>query len=166
MWRFRPKLWHRDNALVLAGLVVLGAVIAIKVTAGRSVLPFFMPLAAVGLILAILLGAGPATVVKALVAVVGGAANGAARSSSRRTRSSADGGIIVIRRGDRFHVFVQAGVAIAVVNAAVVTIFSLLGARDLTGMLAAHRRIGRPPRAVRPSRPWGPSPSSGRSSGS
>ncbi len=42
-------------------------------------------------------------------------------------------GIIAIRRGDRLQVFVQAGLAVAVVNAAVITVFSLLGERDLTG---------------------------------
>ena len=44
-------------------------------------------------------------------------------------------GIIVVRRGDRLQVFVQAAIAIFVVNVAVVTVFSLLGERDLRGVL-------------------------------
>jgi len=134
IWRFRRELWHRNNALLLVGLVVLVAVVAIKVTAGRSVLPYFMPVAAVGLILAILVGAGPAMAVQAVLAVVAGAANGSSLELATYTLFGGIAGIIAIRRGDRLHVFVQAGLAMAVVNAAVVTIFSLLGERDLTGI--------------------------------
>ena len=109
IWRFRRELWHRNNALLLVGLVVLVAVIAIKVTAGRSVLPYFMPLAAVGLILAILVGAGPAMAVQAVLAVVAGAANGSSLELATYALLGGFAGIIVIRRGDRLHVFVQAG---------------------------------------------------------
>ena len=35
LWRFRPTLWHRDNVLILIGLLVVGATLALKVTAGR-----------------------------------------------------------------------------------------------------------------------------------
>ena len=76
MWRFRPKLWHRDNALVLTGILVVGATLALKLTAGRAILQFFLPTAAIGMLLAILLDASLATVVIALVAIIGGAVNG------------------------------------------------------------------------------------------
>ena len=48
LWRFRPTLWHRDNVLVLTGLLVVGATLALKLTAGRSILQFFLPTAAIG----------------------------------------------------------------------------------------------------------------------
>jgi cyclic-di-AMP phosphodiesterase PgpH len=44
-------------------------------------------------------------------------------------------GIIVVRRGERFSHFVQAAVAITLVYIAVVGIFTLLGDRDITGLL-------------------------------
>ena len=44
-------------------------------------------------------------------------------------------GLIAVRRGDRLQVFVQAAVAVFVVNALVVTVFSLLGTHDLRGIL-------------------------------
>jgi hypothetical protein len=44
-------------------------------------------------------------------------------------------GILAIRRGDRLQTFIQAGAAIFVVQAVVVTAFSLLGERDLTGVV-------------------------------
>ncbi len=135
MWRFRPKLWHRDNALVLTGLLVVGATIALKVTAGRSILQFFLPTAAIGMLLAILLDASLATVVIALVAIIGGAVNGGSLEFTSYVFLGGMAGIVAIRRGDRLQVFIQAAVAVFVVNAAVVTIFSLLGVRDVRGVL-------------------------------
>jgi cyclic-di-AMP phosphodiesterase PgpH len=44
-------------------------------------------------------------------------------------------GIIAIGRGDRLQAFIQAGAAIFVVQAVVVTAFSLLGERDLAGVV-------------------------------
>ena len=97
-------------------------------------LPYFVPVAAVGLILAILVGAGPAMVVQAVLAVVVGAVNGSSLELATYTLLGGIAGIIAIRRGDRLQVFVQAGLVMGVVNVAVVAIFSLLGERDLTGI--------------------------------
>ncbi len=135
LWRFRPGLWHRDNALLLTGLLVAGATIALKVTAGRSILQYFLPTAAIGMLLAILLDASLATVVMALVAIIGGAVNGGSLEFASYVFLGGLAGIITIRRGDRLQVFVQAAFAVFVVNAAVVTVFSLLGARDLRGIV-------------------------------
>src|ERR1035437_11045374 len=40
-----------------------------------------------------------------------------------------------VRKGERLHFFVQAGVAIALTDLAVVAVFALLGEHDVTGML-------------------------------
>ncbi len=135
VWRFRPSLWHRDNALVLTGLLLAGATIALKVTAGRSILQYFLPTAAIGMLLAVLLDASLATVVMALVAVIGGAVNGGSLEFATYVFLGGMAGIVAIRRGDRLQVFIQAAIAVFVVNAAVVAVFSLLGARDLRGVL-------------------------------
>jgi cyclic-di-AMP phosphodiesterase PgpH len=135
LWRFRPGLWHRNNALVLTGLLLAGATIALKVTAGRSILQFFLPTAAIGMLLAVLLDASLAIVAMAIVAIIGGAVNGGSLEFTAYVFLGGMAGIIAIRRGDRLQVFVQAAIAVAVVNAAVVTVFSLLGARDLRGVL-------------------------------
>jgi len=135
IWRFRPALWHRDNVLVLIGLLVVGATVALKLTAGRPTLPFFLPTAAIGILLAILLDATTATIVIAIVAVIGGAVNGSSLEFATYIFLGGMAGIIAVRRGDRLQVFVQAAVAVFVVNALVVTVFSLLGARDLQGVL-------------------------------
>ncbi len=137
VWRFRPELWHRNNVLLLVGLMLLVATLALKGTAGRSILPFFVPTAAVGILLAVLLDAGAATVLMAVLAVIAGAVNGNSLELATYVFLGGLAGIVGVRRGDRLHVFVQAGLAVAIVNIAVVSTFVLLGERDLdlTGLL-------------------------------
>ena len=135
IWRFRPTLWHRDNVLILIGLVLIGATVALKITADRSILQFFLPTAAIGMLLAILLDASLAMMVLGVVAIVGGAVNGTSLEFSAYTFLGGLAGIVAVRRGDRLQVFVQAAIAVFVVNAMVVSVFSLLGARDIQGVL-------------------------------
>ncbi len=135
IWRFRPTLWHRDNALILVGLLVVGATLVLKITAGRLILQYFIPTAAIGMLLAVLLDASLATIVMALVAVIGGAVNGASLEFTTYVFLGGLAGIVTVRKGDRLQVFVQAAFAVFVVNALVVSVFSLLGARDLRGVL-------------------------------
>ena len=135
IWRFRPALWHRDNVLILVGLLIVGATLALKVTAGRPTLPFFLPTAAIAMLLAVLLDASLATIVMAFVAVIAGAVNGASLELATFTFLGGLAGILAVRRGDRLQVFLQAAVAVFLVNGLVVTVFSLLGARDLRGIL-------------------------------
>ena len=135
LWRFRPTLWHRDNVLVLTGLLVVGATLALKITAGRSILQFFLPTAAIGMLLAILLDASLATVVIGLIAVIAGAVNGGSLEMTTYVLLGGLAGIVVIRTGDRLQVFVQAAFAVFVACAMVVTVFSLLGARDVQGIV-------------------------------
>ncbi len=140
IWRFRPALWHRNNVLILIGLLLVGATLALKVTADRPTLPYFLPTAAIAMLLAILLDASTATIVIAIVALIGGAVNGGSLSGGSLEFAAyiflgGVAGLIAVRRGDRLQVFVQAAVAVFVVNALVVTVFSLLGTHDLRGIL-------------------------------
>ena len=135
IWRFRPGLWHRDNVLILIGLLLVGSTLALKITAGRPTLPFFLPTAAIAMLLAILLDASLATVVIAIVALIGGAVNGGSLEFTAYIFLGGLAGVVTVRRGDRLQVFVQASLAVFAVNALVVTVFSLLGARDLRGIL-------------------------------
>ena len=135
IWRFRPTLWHRGNVLLLIGLLLVGAAVALKVTASRELLGYFLPTAAIGMVLAILLDASVATIVMALVALIGGALAGSSLEFASYIFLGGLAGILSIRKGDRLQVFVQAGIAVFVVNALVVSVFSLLGARDIRGVL-------------------------------
>ncbi len=137
IWRFRQQLWHRTNALVLISLIVLGTTLLLKLTAGRHGLPFVIPTAAAGMLLAILLDAGVATIVLAMIALIGGAVNGPQGSLELMAYIFLGGmaGIVGIRRGDRFQVFVQAGLAVAIVNVLVVAMYGFLGLHDARGVI-------------------------------
>jgi putative nucleotidyltransferase with HDIG domain len=134
LWRFRTEFWHRSNALVLVGLVLLLMTLALRVTADRSVLPYFVPTAAAALLLAILLDSSVALVLTALLGVLAAAITGLAELGAY-TFLSGLAGLVVVRRGERLGHFVQAAFAMAVVNVLVVSTFTLLGERDLTGVI-------------------------------
>jgi putative nucleotidyltransferase with HDIG domain len=134
LWRFRPEFWHRNSALLLIALVLLAATAAIKLTADRSLLPYFVPASAVGLLLAVLLDSGVAVLAMAILAVVGGAVVGSLDFATFVFLGSM-AGITLVRRGERAGHFVQAGIGMAAVNVVVVAVFALLGERDLTGLL-------------------------------
>jgi putative nucleotidyltransferase with HDIG domain len=133
IWRFRPQVWNRTSALLLIALLLIGATVAIKVTAGRPVLPYVLPTAVVGLLLAVLIDAGTALLVTGLLALLGGAITGSVEFASYILLGGM-AGVILVRRGERFGHFAQAAIAIALVNVGVVTLFTLLGNRDVTGL--------------------------------
>jgi hypothetical protein len=135
IWRFRRELWHRNNALLLTGLVIVGTVLLMKATAGRLGLPYVVPTAAAGMLIAILLDAGLATLVMVVIALLGGAMNGNSLELMAYTLVGGLAGIITIRRGDRLQVFLQAGLAVAAANILVVSTFSLLGLHDARGLI-------------------------------
>jgi len=135
VWRFRPELWHRSNVLTLVGMLLLISTFALEVTSGRSGLPFILPTAAVGILVALLLDSGTAIVLMAVIAVIAGAVNGGQVEMTAYVLFGGAAGIVAIRRGDRLNAFIQAGIAIAIVDAIVVTTYGLLGQRDLTGVV-------------------------------
>jgi putative nucleotidyltransferase with HDIG domain len=135
IWRFRRALWHRNNVLLLLALLVVITTFAIKLTAGRAAMPFALPMAAVGILVTVLLDAETAVIVTAILAVVAGATNGPSLELGTYVLLGGLAGILAIRRGDRLAAFIQAGAAAFVVQALVVTAFSLLGERDPTGVL-------------------------------
>ena len=138
VWRFRPTLWHRNNVLVLLGFIIVVATFALKLTAGRNVLPYVLPTAAAGILVAILLDASLAMVLMAILGVIAGAVNGNSLEMATYVFLGGFAGIVAVRRGDRLNAFVQAGIAIAIVGAAVISVFSLLGGRDLTAILQLY----------------------------
>ena len=134
LWRFRPELWHRTNTLVLLGLLLIAATAGLELTATRSILPFFLPLAAIGILTAILLDAGTATILTALVAAMAAVVVFSVELGVF-TLLGGLAGIIAVRRGERVQHFIQAAIVMAVVNVLAVAIFGLLGQHDLTGTL-------------------------------
>ncbi len=134
-WRFRREFWHRNNVLLLLSLLLLVSVFALKLTAGRAWVPYAMPVAAVGMLLTVLLDSGAAMVMTALLAVLAAAVNGGGLELAAYTMLGGIAGIVTVRRGDRLAVFLQAGVAVFLVDALVVVTFALLGDQDMRGIL-------------------------------
>jgi len=134
IWRFRPDIWHRTSSLLLIALVVVIATLALKLTGDGAVLPYFVPAAAVGLVVAILLDSGTALVGMALLGVLAGAITGSVEVAAYVFLGGM-AGIVAVRKGERLAHFIQAALAMAVVNVAVVTAFTLIGERDLAGLL-------------------------------
>jgi putative nucleotidyltransferase with HDIG domain len=135
IWRFRSELWHRANAMFLIGLIVVGTTLILKLTAGRPGLPFIVPTAAAAMLLAILLDAGVAVAVTAVLALLGGIVNGSAPEMMAYILFGGLAGIITIRRGDRLQIFLQAGLAVAIVNVLVVAMYGFLGSHDARGVI-------------------------------
>ena len=135
IWRFRRELWHRNNALLLIGLIILGTAFVLKATSGRLGLPYVLPTAAAGILLAILLDTSVATVVMIVIALIAGALNDNSLELMAYVLLGGLAGIVAIRRGDRLQMFVQAGLAVAIVNVLVVSTFALLGLHDARGLL-------------------------------
>ena len=135
VWRFRRALWHRNNVLFLLALLLVFATFALKITAGRAALPFVLPTAAIGILVAILLDTGTATVTMVVIGLIAGAVNGLSLEIAAYVFLGGFAGILAIRRGDRLQAFLQAGLAVLVTNVVVVTTFTLLGEHDLTGLV-------------------------------
>ncbi|HEX5467323.1 MAG TPA: HDIG domain-containing protein [Candidatus Limnocylindrales bacterium] len=131
-WRFRPRIWHRTNTLWLLGLLLVVSTLVVKIVASRSVLPFFMPLAAVGLLLTVLLDGGTALILICLLGALAATVAGSIEFGTFVLLGSL-AGIVAVRRGERLANFLTAGLAMAVVNVAVVGAFGLLGEHDLAG---------------------------------
>jgi cyclic-di-AMP phosphodiesterase PgpH len=137
LWRFRREIWHRTNAMILIGLIVVGTALLLKLTAGRPGLAYIVPTAAAGMLLAILLDSSVATIVMGLIAVIAGAVNPVSTQLELVAYVFLGGiaGIITVRRGDRFQNFIRAGLTVAIVNVLVVAMFGFLGSHDARGVI-------------------------------
>jgi putative nucleotidyltransferase with HDIG domain len=138
-WRFRREFWHRNNVLLLLSVILLVAVLALKLTAGRYWLPYALPLGAVGMLVTVLLDGGAALVLTSLLAILAAAVNGGGYGGGLElaayTMLGGMSGIVMVRRGDRLSVFVRAGVAVFIVQGIVIVTFALLGRQDMRGVL-------------------------------
>jgi cyclic-di-AMP phosphodiesterase PgpH len=134
IWRFRMEFWHRNNALLLIGLLLVLATLALKITEDRSILPYFVPAAAVGLLLAVLLSSTAGMLVMAVLGLLAATVTGSVEMGVY-VFLGGFAGVIAVRRGERIGNFIRAAGAMALVNGAVVTVFALLGEHDLTGLI-------------------------------
>ena len=135
LWRFRPEYWARSRTLILIGMIFVLAVLAVKLPGGRAWLPYVMPTAAAGMLLTLLLDSGVGIVTIALLAVLAGPASGSSVEMTAYIFLGGFAGILAVRKGERQHFFVEAGLAVATTGIAVIGVFAMLGQHDMTGML-------------------------------
>jgi putative nucleotidyltransferase with HDIG domain len=133
-WRFRSEYWNRNSALVLVGLLLVFMVFLLKLTAERSILPYFIPTAAVGLLIAVLLSSTAAMIVMAILGVLAATIVGGVEMGAY-VFLGGFAGVIAVGRGERIGQFIRAAISMAVVNLAVIALFTMLGNRDLTGAI-------------------------------
>ena len=136
VWRFRADYWQRGRTVLLIGLIFVVSVLAMKLSGGRTFwLPYVIPTAAAGMLLTLLLDAGVGIVMMALLAVLAGPVSGSSVELSAFVLLGGFTGILAIRKGERQHYFIQAGLAVAIAEVAVIAAFGLLGQHDATGVL-------------------------------
>ena len=135
LWRFRPEYWARSRTLILIGLIFVVAILAVKLPGGRAWLPYAIPTAAAGMLLTLLLDSSVGIVTVAFLAVLAGPVSGSSVEMTAYVFLGGFAGILAIRKGERQHFFVQAGLAVAFAEIAVVGAFALMGQHDMTGML-------------------------------
>ena len=85
----------------------MAATSGLELTATRSVLPFFLPLAAIGIVVAILLDNGTATIVVALMSGLAAVVVGSVEVGFF-TLLGGLAGVIAVRRGERVQQFGEA----------------------------------------------------------
>ncbi len=130
LWRARPEYWARSRTLILIGMIFVISVLAVKFAGGRTWLPYLVPAAAAGMVMTLLLDAGVGVVTVALLAVLAGPVSGAPTEISAYYCLGGFAGILAIRQGERQHFFVEAGLAVAAAQIAVVCTFAMLGLHD------------------------------------
>jgi len=136
VWRFRPEYWHRGRTVALIGLIFVVSVLALKLPVGRAFwLPYVMPIAAAGMMLTLLLDAGIGIVMVALLAVLAGPISGSSVELPAYVLLGGFAGVLAIRKGERQYYFIQAGLAVAITEIAVIGAFALLGQHDTAGVL-------------------------------
>jgi putative nucleotidyltransferase with HDIG domain len=134
LWRYRPEYWHRGRTLVLIGLVLVLMALAEKFPGGRAWIPYLVPTAAAGMLLAVLLDAGVAVVVLGLLAVMVGI-NGSSMELAAYVLLGGLAGIMTIRKGERLHYLVEAAAAVAITQIAVAGVYTILGQHDAWGLV-------------------------------
>jgi putative nucleotidyltransferase with HDIG domain len=135
LWRFEPEIWHRRRSVLLFFLAIIVSAVAIRIAADRTLWAFAVPTSAAVLLVGILLrpSAGAATAMG--LAVLAGVMNRDALEPAVYVIAGGMVSLLAITRAERLNAFVRVFVALSVTNVAALTAFSLLGERELVGIV-------------------------------
>jgi putative nucleotidyltransferase with HDIG domain len=135
LWRFEPKIWHRNRSLLLFLLALVVSAVAIRIAADRTLWAYVVPTAATVVLTAILLDSAAGAAMAMALAVLAGVMNRDAFEPAVYTLAGGFAALATVVRAERLNVFVRAGLALAVTNIGVLTAFNLLEQRDLAAIL-------------------------------
>jgi putative nucleotidyltransferase with HDIG domain len=128
IFRLRPSLWARGRAATVTFLLI-----AIFVAVGKlmlpipnSVVPYLYPLPALSMILSILFGPALGMAIGTVVALIGGYMSGGSIEITAYLLIGTLMGSLSLGRAERLKTFLQAGLSVALTNAAVILLFGLL----------------------------------------
>jgi putative nucleotidyltransferase with HDIG domain len=135
LWRFEPMIWFRNRSLLLFMVALIGTAIAIRIASDRALWAYVVPTAGTVLLTAILLDGAAGAAMAVALAVLAGVMNGQSLGVAVYTLAGGLVALTAIVRAERLNAFLRAGGLLAVTNIAVLAGFSLLGQRDLAGLL-------------------------------
>ncbi len=134
LWRFEPEIWHRNRSVLLFFLGLVVTALVMRIAADRALWAFVVPTSATVLLIGILLGSGPGAAMAAGLAVLAGIMNRDALDLAVYVLAGGAASLLVLARAERLNAFVRVFAGLFLTNLVVVTAFSLLGGRDLTGI--------------------------------
>lgn len=135
LWRYEPEIWHRNRSVLLFVLALFVAALVLRVAADRALWAFVAPTGAVVLLIGILLGSGAGAAMAAALAVLAGVMNRDALDLAVYVLAGGVAALVTLARAERLNAFFRVFVVLGATNIVVVTAFSLLGQRDLAGVL-------------------------------
>jgi putative nucleotidyltransferase with HDIG domain len=128
IFRLQPSLWARGRASAVTCLLI-----AIFVAAGKlmlpmsdSVVPYLYPLPALSMILSILFGPALGMSIGVVVALIGGYMSGGSIEITAYLLTGTLMGSLSLGQAERLKTFLQAGLSVALTNAALILLFGLL----------------------------------------
>jgi putative nucleotidyltransferase with HDIG domain len=134
LWRFEPEIWHRNRSVLLFFLGLVVTALVMRIAADRALWAFVVPTSATVLLLGILLGGGAGAAMAAALAVLAGIMNRDALDLAVYVLAGGAASLLILARAERLNAFVRVFAGLFLTNLVVVTAFSLLGQRDLTGI--------------------------------
>jgi putative nucleotidyltransferase with HDIG domain len=128
IYRFHPALWAQARASVVTFLLITLFVIVSKLMlpVSESIVPYLYPLPALSMILTVLFGPIFGIVVGATVGLIGVFVAGGSLELTVYLIAGTFVGALVLGKAEDVKSFLQAGLAVALTNAAVILLFGLL----------------------------------------
>jgi putative nucleotidyltransferase with HDIG domain len=137
IWHARRQILQHQRRLVLLGLVVVAAGVAVKLLIpGHVLLPYFFPMASVAMLVSALLDAQLSIMVTIVLSLFVGFVSGGSLDLTVYALLGSLVAALIVSRPERLSTFAWAAGAVALVNSGVAAAFRLFGqAYDPGGML-------------------------------